>query len=286
MPGARCTRGPVCKKSGGRTRAYRFSGDTPTFPAQWLYDLLRALPGDQACLTPSPSDMARARPVGPTGLRRLDADHEASEPRDFTVRTAPFVSLPPIAHGVDPALPSRVTPDAAASTASRPASLTIRIRPLVGQDGEGYAGDLGALSTTISENQKFPIWIDSKRRSGGRRIACFARNIGCRIGAQQECCEPGSTLLCSFGFEIFFQALPCTAEARQCWVRDTLGPRAYRTNRSNPNTSCLNRPPPSCAAVSARSAPGRPRSWMPLDGLPRPADRACHVASVRGQSIG
>jgi hypothetical protein len=32
---------------------------------------------------------------------------------------APFVSLPPIAHGVDPALPSRVTPDAAASTASR-----------------------------------------------------------------------------------------------------------------------------------------------------------------------
>ena len=120
MPGARCTRGPVCKKSGGRTRAYRFSGDTPTFPAQWFYGLLRALPGDQACLTPSPSDMARARPVGPTRLRRLDADHEASEPRDFTVRTAPFVSLPPIAHGVDPALPSRVTPDAAASTASRP----------------------------------------------------------------------------------------------------------------------------------------------------------------------
>jgi hypothetical protein len=91
----------------------------PTFPAQWLYGLFRALPGDQACLTPSPSDMAHLRPVGPTGLRRLDADHEASEPRDFTVRTAPFVSLPPIAHGVYPALPSRVTPDAAASTASR-----------------------------------------------------------------------------------------------------------------------------------------------------------------------
>src|SRR6267142_366989 len=36
-----------------RTRAYRFSGGNPAFPAQWFYGLLRALPGDQACLTPS-----------------------------------------------------------------------------------------------------------------------------------------------------------------------------------------------------------------------------------------
>ena len=28
-----------------RTRAYRFSGGTPAFPAQWLYGLYRALPG-------------------------------------------------------------------------------------------------------------------------------------------------------------------------------------------------------------------------------------------------
>jgi hypothetical protein len=37
-----------------RTRAYRFSGNTPAFPAQWFYDLLRALPGDRAFLPPSP----------------------------------------------------------------------------------------------------------------------------------------------------------------------------------------------------------------------------------------
>src|ERR1700704_327366 len=35
-----------------------------------------------------------------------------------------------------PALQSRCAPDAAASTASHPASLTIRIRPSVGRDGE------------------------------------------------------------------------------------------------------------------------------------------------------
>jgi len=40
MPDARCTRGLVCnvhKKM--RTRAYRFSGGNPTFPAQWFYGL-------------------------------------------------------------------------------------------------------------------------------------------------------------------------------------------------------------------------------------------------------
>src|SRR6202049_1490593 len=59
--------------------------------------------------------------------------------------------------------------------------------------------------------------------------------------AQQECCEPGSTLLCMGLFSRFLvQALPCTAEGTLCRVRDTrsLVPRAYGTNRSNSNTSC------------------------------------------------
>src|SRR4029078_9724199 len=30
-----------------RTRAYRFSGNTPAFPAQWPYGLLRDLPGER-----------------------------------------------------------------------------------------------------------------------------------------------------------------------------------------------------------------------------------------------
>src|SRR5712671_5389542 len=49
MPGARCARSLVCKKT---TRSHR---NDPAFPAQWFYGLLRALPGDQACLTPSPA---------------------------------------------------------------------------------------------------------------------------------------------------------------------------------------------------------------------------------------
>jgi hypothetical protein len=37
-----------------RTRAYRFSGGSPAFPAQWCYGLFRTLPGDRAFLPPSP----------------------------------------------------------------------------------------------------------------------------------------------------------------------------------------------------------------------------------------
>src|SRR5258707_15225332 len=47
MPGARCTRGLACNMCiRTRTRAYRFSGEHPAFPAQWFYGLLRALPGE------------------------------------------------------------------------------------------------------------------------------------------------------------------------------------------------------------------------------------------------
>ena len=47
-PGARCTRGLVCNvHKEVRTRAYWSSGEHPAFPAQWLYGLYRALPGDE-----------------------------------------------------------------------------------------------------------------------------------------------------------------------------------------------------------------------------------------------
>src|ERR1700736_3410927 len=56
-----------------RTRAYRFSGGNPTFPAQWFYGLYRALPGDRACLTP-PANMVLFARSGSQNLRKLDAN--------------------------------------------------------------------------------------------------------------------------------------------------------------------------------------------------------------------
>src|SRR5438552_6706150 len=53
-PGADCTRGLVCQThSNRRTRAYRFSRNSPAFPAQWVYGFLPALTGERACLPPS-----------------------------------------------------------------------------------------------------------------------------------------------------------------------------------------------------------------------------------------
>src|SRR5206468_10037934 len=55
---------------------------TPTSPTQWLYGVLRALPGERRCLPPSSADTSR----------RLDARVAAPEPHDLTVPTASLVS--------------------------------------------------------------------------------------------------------------------------------------------------------------------------------------------------
>jgi hypothetical protein len=76
MPDARCTRGPVCKM--GKENAHEHTGSAEAirhslrngFTAYFALS-----PENRACLPPSPSDVANPRPVGPTGLRRLDANH-------------------------------------------------------------------------------------------------------------------------------------------------------------------------------------------------------------------
>src|SRR6266436_1294191 len=82
------------------------TGNHPALPAQWFYGLLRALPGDQACLTPSPA------------LLIADLTPALGRQNDTTwpYASALFVNC------------------AAASTASRPASVTIASRPSVGRD--------------------------------------------------------------------------------------------------------------------------------------------------------
>ena len=55
------------------------SGNTPTSPAQWLYGLLRALPGERACCH------RHLR----KNLRKLSASIAAPGPHDFAVRSRP-----------------------------------------------------------------------------------------------------------------------------------------------------------------------------------------------------
>src|SRR5882672_2122254 len=51
------------------------SGNTPTSPAQWLYGLLRALPGERALLPPSPLRSVLLRNLAPASRRQ---DHTTS----------------------------------------------------------------------------------------------------------------------------------------------------------------------------------------------------------------
>ena len=126
-----------------RTRAYRFSGSIPAFPAQWLYGLCRAPRRRIRLVTVIGELMALPRPVG---LTKTSADLTPATGARTTrfCRTQPpapkaSTGLVPVrrsfseggfsavrlAHcrpltGLKPALRSHRAPDAAASTASRP----------------------------------------------------------------------------------------------------------------------------------------------------------------------
>src|SRR4051812_37549921 len=78
-PGACCTRGLACDlRKQNCTRAYRYRRSIPAFPAQWLYGLLRALPGERLfCLR---------RPREAFASLGLNASTAAPEPHDFAVR--------------------------------------------------------------------------------------------------------------------------------------------------------------------------------------------------------
>ena len=80
-PGARCTRGLACGLHKTKcTRAYRFSGEHPAFPAQWLYGLYRGLPGERA--------FCHRHPRAALAPRELDATTATSGPHDFAVRAS------------------------------------------------------------------------------------------------------------------------------------------------------------------------------------------------------
>src|ERR1700748_1074581 len=105
------------------TRAYRFSGGNPAFPAQWFYGLFRALPGDRLLATVIPQKLAS---------QELDASAEASGPHDFAVRVTRCSSS---AHPRPPHPALRF--------------VTIASRPSVGRDGFDEAGDLGKKGSGI-----------------------------------------------------------------------------------------------------------------------------------------
>jgi hypothetical protein len=144
-PGVRCTRGPTCKGRKHVGRHHRFTGPNRLSLRNGFNGLLRALPGDRALLPPSPCGLTAS-------LARLG---HPSPPQDLTPAsgrqdhtTSPSATTSFVCAPVDrsraqrTALQPRLRADAAASTASRPTSVTIASRPSCGRDGRILSGDL------------------------------------------------------------------------------------------------------------------------------------------------
>jgi hypothetical protein len=124
----------------GRTHT-RWSGHTGITgtPRAMVYGLFRALPGDRAFLPPSPALLSAN--LTPASGRQ---DHTTSPSA-----SAPFVK------------------GAAASTASRPASVTIAKRPSDGAGRQAYTTDLGPAARKISEIQNLIQMAGGGQRKDG-----------------------------------------------------------------------------------------------------------------------
>jgi len=113
------------------TRVNEYTGITRRSRTQWFYDLFRALPGDRALLPPSPADMVLSKP-GRADLTSANLT-PASGRQDHT--TSPYATTSLVRSLCDRsqafrlALQPHRAQNAAASTASLPASVTIAIRP-------------------------------------------------------------------------------------------------------------------------------------------------------------
>src|SRR4030088_1631708 len=140
---AKCSKAHECRHHGhtGFTRHSLRNG---------FNGLSRALPGDEFVTVISGLRDCLS-PVGPTRLRKFNTsngcqDHTALPSAAIVVRLRAVDRSRAFRQ---PALRSRHTPNAAASTASHPASVTIAIRPSGGRDGEGSRTDLGQTGTGI-----------------------------------------------------------------------------------------------------------------------------------------
>src|ERR1700759_401435 len=95
MPGARRTHCLACKTKKTHAGQHRYAEITPALPAQWLYGLLRALPGVPGFLATIALSISAFRPQGRNRVStKLDPSVGGSGPHGLTVRIVPHVLRP------------------------------------------------------------------------------------------------------------------------------------------------------------------------------------------------
>ena len=147
---------PIAACAGGSCRnAHTVAGHTGITrhsPRNGFNGLLRALPGDRACLSPSPPrKLVRPPGWGFVPPRRLDTGVEAPGPHDLSVRELkPFVRAPADRSRETPPCHQLCAQAQPASTAPRPAFRDDHDTPLW---WDGMAGNIEVI--WISEKQKY-----------------------------------------------------------------------------------------------------------------------------------
>jgi hypothetical protein len=166
MPGEGFTHGPPANKE-CRRQVPQVKPNHPAFPARWAFRLLRALPGNRACLPPTSARCPRHR-------RELDTSIGVSGPHDLTVCTLPFVhALARAATDCSHRLPtSRLV-----TTANRPSSSR--------RDGRKCAGDLpDGASPVAAANQHDGQFAHEGDAGIARRADARPNDIGAVVVSQ------------------------------------------------------------------------------------------------------
>jgi hypothetical protein len=150
MPGACCTRGLVCK--GQKESAHEHTGTAGALRHSLRNGLTAyaalSLETNSSCLHRCRLD-GSIDPVGSKSPPAAWHQPRVSGPHGFAVRCS-VGHLARRAHSRITALRTRFAPDAAASTASRPAFVTTRDPPLLpGRDGTEITADLGRMESGI-----------------------------------------------------------------------------------------------------------------------------------------
>ena len=135
MPGAQCTRSPVCAGVVKYAHGYsqRRHRKHPAFPTQWFYGLYVISPVTSSFLPPSPRGLNGASDtrLGRHASTRLDISNGCQDHTTSPYASAPFVLRVCRSPTREPALRSCFARDAAASTASHPNVRDDREPPLL-----------------------------------------------------------------------------------------------------------------------------------------------------------
>src|ERR1700716_3347548 len=212
-PAVSCAK--VHKKS---TRAYRFSGGNPAFPAQWFYGLFRALPGEPSSFATvtsqiSPQSLAPASGARTTRLRRPLESRSSVATFASTASHRTFVTTrdPPLSSGETGGAIEMICPTGEAKyfckrgwtrgSVNCPSGKSVTLASAISIDAKAVFQPAGnSVLMSDARNDDVRSTIDNRHREAacyGRLCAMNGRCLNCRTRAvaDRHHREAGSTAI-------------------------------------------------------------------------------------------